>query len=245
MTESRRPLALDAYERLADAYAAHVNTKPHNAYYERPATLSLLPDVAGLRVLDAGCGPGAYSEWLVRHGARVVAIDASPRMLEHARERAGDAVQFHQANLEGDLPFLEDASFDLVVAPLVMDYVADWSLLLGTFHRVLKKRGLLVFSVGHPSFDATYFKTERYFETEQVNCTWRGFGTLVEMPSYRRPLETVVNAVLTSGFELLQILEPRPTEEFRAADPVQYERLCRHPSFLCVKARVAATEPKR
>ncbi|WP_279387450.1 hypothetical protein [Rubrobacter taiwanensis] len=30
--------------------------------YERPATLSLLPDVAGKRVLDAGCGPGVYSE---------------------------------------------------------------------------------------------------------------------------------------------------------------------------------------
>ena len=53
-----KPLALEAFEQLAEAYARLVDTKPHNAYYERPATLSLLPDVAGLRVLDAGCGPG-------------------------------------------------------------------------------------------------------------------------------------------------------------------------------------------
>lgn len=61
-------IAFDAYEKLADAYAAMVDTKPHNAYLERPATLSLLPNVKGKRVLDAGCGPGVYSEWLVKHG---------------------------------------------------------------------------------------------------------------------------------------------------------------------------------
>lgn len=64
------PIALEAYETLADAYAEAIDTKPHNAYYERPATLSLLPEVAGKRVLDAGCGPGAYAEWLLDRGER-------------------------------------------------------------------------------------------------------------------------------------------------------------------------------
>jgi len=54
MTRPDQPIALQAYEALADAYAAHIDTKPHNAYHERPATPSLLPDVKGLRVLDAG-----------------------------------------------------------------------------------------------------------------------------------------------------------------------------------------------
>lgn len=61
-------IALEGYERLADAYAARIDTKAHNAYYERPATLSLLPAVEGKRVLDAGCGPGVYAEWLVNWG---------------------------------------------------------------------------------------------------------------------------------------------------------------------------------
>ena len=67
-----KPIALDAYETLAEAYASVVDTKPHNAYYERPATLSLLPNVNGKRVLDAGCGPGVYSEWLIERGARTL-----------------------------------------------------------------------------------------------------------------------------------------------------------------------------
>ena len=51
-----KPIALDPYETLAEAYASVADTKPHNAYYERPATLSLLPDVNGKRVLDAAWG---------------------------------------------------------------------------------------------------------------------------------------------------------------------------------------------
>ena len=55
-----KPIALEAYEVLAERYAAIVDSKGENAYVERPATLSLLPDVKGKRILDAGCGPGSY-----------------------------------------------------------------------------------------------------------------------------------------------------------------------------------------
>ena len=55
-----KPIALEAYEILAEAYASVVDTKPHNAYYERPATLSLLPEVRRKRVLDASA-PGSES----------------------------------------------------------------------------------------------------------------------------------------------------------------------------------------
>jgi SAM-dependent methyltransferase len=57
------PIAFEAYETLAEPFVARVDTKPQNAYYEGPATLALLPDVRGKRVLDAGCGPGAYAEY--------------------------------------------------------------------------------------------------------------------------------------------------------------------------------------
>ncbi len=81
MDNLRIPIAQDAYNEMAEAYAARVDAKPHNAYYERPATLSLLPDVSGRRVLDAGCGPGVYAEWLADRGAEVVAFDANEEEL--------------------------------------------------------------------------------------------------------------------------------------------------------------------
>jgi SAM-dependent methyltransferase len=121
----RSPIALEAFEALAEPFAARADTKPHNAYYERPATLSLLPDVGGKRVLDAGCGPGFYTEWLLAHGAEVVALDISPRMVGFARRRVGERATIFQADLEQALDFLQDGSFDLVVSALTLDYIRD------------------------------------------------------------------------------------------------------------------------
>ncbi|MCB0201904.1 MAG: class I SAM-dependent methyltransferase, partial [Anaerolineae bacterium] len=63
-----------------------------------------------------------------------------------------------------------------------------------------------------------------------------GFGTVVTMPSYRRPLAAVFNPLVDAGFILDRVLEPRPVEAFRASEPETYERLMRQPGFLCVRA---------
>jgi 2-polyprenyl-3-methyl-5-hydroxy-6-metoxy-1,4-benzoquinol methylase len=120
-----RPIAFDAYEELAGAYAAAIDTKPHNAFYERPATLSLLPEVKGKRILDAGCGPGVYSEWLLSREAEVVAVDVSPRMVMLAKERTGGRATVRVADLNAPLDFLDSGSFDVVLSPLVLEYVRD------------------------------------------------------------------------------------------------------------------------
>lgn len=232
-----KPVAQEAYDELAEAYAAMVDTKPHNAYYERPATLSLLPDVNGKRILDAGCGPGVYAEWLVAHGADVVAFDANEKMVTLAKLRLGDKVQVLQANLEAPLDFLADGSFDVVVSPLVMDYVKYWEPVFLEFHRVLKAGGCLVFSIEHPYMKyATHHLMSNYFKVERVEYVWRGFGEPVTVPSYRRPLSGVINPLLKVGFILDQILEPLPTEEFWEKDPEDYEELMRSPGFMCIRA---------
>jgi len=132
---AREPIAQEAYNSMAEAYAARVDTKPHNAYYERPATLSLLPDIRGKRVLDAGCGPGVYAEWLAESGAEVVAFEANDKMVELARQRLVDRAQVVQASLEHSLDFLADGSFDVVLSALAMDYVEDWGAAFGEFYR--------------------------------------------------------------------------------------------------------------
>lgn len=231
------PLAQQAYDALAEAYAALVDNKPHNAAYERPATLSLLPDVKGKRVLDAGCGPGVYAEWLVAHGAEVVALDANDKMVALARQRLQGAAEVLHANLERPLDFLPDGAFDLVLSPLVMDYVRDWAQAFGEFHRVLRQGGHLIFSMEHPQtkFDARRANSN-YFEVEVVALNWRGFGTTVRMPSYRRPWGQVLNPLISAGFVLERILEPLPTAAFRESLPEDYETLTRSPGFLCIRA---------
>jgi SAM-dependent methyltransferase len=238
---AEQPIALEAYEQLADAYAAHIDTKPHNAYCERPATLSLLPDVAGLTVLDAGCGTGIYSEWLLAHGATVVGVDASPRMVAHAIARTHGRAAIRVADLGAPLDFLDSASFDLVVSPLVMEYVRDWRATFAEFFRVLKPGGQLVVSVTHPFSDVTYYRSKRYFEVEEVHAVWSGFRPVrVRVPSFRRSMEETLNPFADAGFRIDRILEPRPTAEFNAVDPKHYAELMRQPCFVCIRSRKEA-----
>jgi SAM-dependent methyltransferase len=236
-SEKKKFIAYDAWETLADAYAEQADTKPHNAYLEKPATLSLLPDVKGKRVLDAGCGSGSNSEWLIRHGAEVTAFDATPKMVGHARKRLGDAVDVRLHDLRDPLSFLGDNTIDLVLAALVMDYIEDWVPVFQEFRRVLRGDGVLVFSVGHPFID--YFQakgSEDYFRVERVEMWWTTWGTPVLMPSYRRPLENITNALYEAGFAIERLIEAKPTLKYKEADPEGYEKVSKRPSFICIKA---------
>ena len=78
------------YDTIAEDYSAKIDERPWNALYERPTTLALLPTVNNTDVLDAGCGHGWYADWLVRHGARVVAVDRSAAMVALAQKRLAD-----------------------------------------------------------------------------------------------------------------------------------------------------------
>jgi SAM-dependent methyltransferase len=240
---SEKPLGERNYEQFADRYAKYAKVKPHNALYERPATLSLLPDVAGLRVLDAGCGPGHYAEELLRRDAEVVAVDVTPAMVELARQRVGDRATVMLANLEQPLDFAEDASFDLVLCPLTLDYVEDWAPLFAEFFRVLRPGGVLVYSHGHPMTDywlvrSKYLPDSHYPQRERFSSQWGGFGNpRPTVEGFRRPLSDMLNPLANAGFILDHLLEPRPSEAVREANPALFETLDREPCFLCVRAK--------
>ena len=78
----------------------------------------MLPaDMAGLRLLDAGCGTGALAVAAARRGAEVVAIDLSPTLVDLARERSPrDLGAGSIAFRVGDMRDPELGRFDHVVA---------------------------------------------------------------------------------------------------------------------------------
>jgi SAM-dependent methyltransferase len=231
----------EAYDQLAATYAARIDSNLYNAQYERPATLSLLPEVRGLCVLDADCGPGVYAEWLAAHDAEVVAFDASAAMVHLARARLGETCTVLQADLGQPLTFAPDGAFDLVLSTLALDFVADWDAVFGEFHRVLAPQGQLVFSVNHPFYDAVDFATENYFATEAVTVTYGSLGE-VGVPTWRRPLSAIIAPLLLASFTLERLLEPEPTEAFRATDPERAAALRHRPMFLCISARKAPVD---
>ncbi|HKF56894.1 MAG TPA: class I SAM-dependent methyltransferase [Blastocatellia bacterium] len=233
------PIARVAYDELADAFSAQIDTKAHNAFYDRPAILSLLPSVAGKRVLDAGCGPGAYTERLVDMGAEVIGVDTSPRMVAHAKRRLKGKATILEADLGRPLEFLESSSFDLIVSALSLDYIRDWNALFSEFFRLLRAQGHLVFSAHHP-FDEFYdhHRAGNYFEVELVDYEfdWPAYDVRVRVPYYRRPLSAMVGPLLGAGFTLERLVEPQPIPEFQKHDSRDYAKLMRQPGFICLRA---------
>jgi len=157
-------------------------------------------------------------------------------MVALARRRLGDAAEVLRADLDAPLP-LPDAEYDLVVSPLVMDYIRDLGATFRELARVLKPGGRLVFSMGHPLADLRFSTSGDYFATERAGCTWRGFGEPVHVPFFRRPLGDIFDALAAAGLTLERLLEPRPTPAFEAADPEGYRELMTQPGFLCIRAR--------
>ena len=142
------PSRVNDYDSFAEAYAAANETGLANAYYERPAILALAGDVAGRRILDAGCGSGPLFAALRDRGAIVTGIDSSAGMLELARRRLGDDARLQRADLNSALP-LPDNAFDDVIASLVLHYLEDWTAPLAELRRVLTPGGRLIMSVNH------------------------------------------------------------------------------------------------
>jgi SAM-dependent methyltransferase len=240
LMEQTRPVALDAYDSMAEAYAAEIEKNPRSIYYERPALLSLLPDVSGRRVLDAGCGPGVMVEWFLTQGADVVGVDGSASMLKLAEQRVGEAPALHVADLEQPMPFLADSSFDVILTAGTLGYIRDWLALFREFSRVLRPGGCVVFSVGHPCSEYTLNDTDDYFSTELREYTWRGLGAPMVVPCYRRPLSHMIDAIVRAGFSIERMVEPVPTKEFAEVKPEEYAALMRRPRVLCARVRKPA-----
>ncbi len=76
--------------------------------------LQVLPDLAGLDVVELGCGTAYFSAWLAKRGARPVGVDPTPAQLETARRMQRETgIEFPLVEAPGERVPLPDASFDL------------------------------------------------------------------------------------------------------------------------------------
>ncbi len=228
------------YDAMAAAYAADNADSPYNAYYERPATIALLGDVGGRRVLEAGCGPGYLTALLASRGAVVTAFDVSPAMVGLARQAVGDRAEVLAADLSEPLSFASVGHFDLVVASLVMHYVRDWEPVLREFRRTLGPDGAVVFSTHHPAMDWQLHAAADYFAVEQVTETWHKGPDQFEVSFWRRPSTAMCEAIASAGFVIERLAEPAPQPELARRDPAAYLTISTQPRFLFFRLRAGA-----
>lgn len=203
-TAEQRP---DHYDAFAEAYARANEHGLFNRWYARPAVLDLLGDVAGRRVLDAGCGSGPLLADLTEQGARVAGFDASPAMIRLARERLGDEADLTVADLTRPLPY-GDAVFDDAVAMLVLHYLEDWSRPLAELRRVLSPGGRLVVVVNHPVIPPVMYPELDYFATVPNVEEYDFDGVSATLTIWYRSLSAMSDSFTAAGFRISRISEP-------------------------------------
>jgi 2-polyprenyl-6-hydroxyphenyl methylase / 3-demethylubiquinone-9 3-methyltransferase len=103
--------------------------------------------LAGLRLLDLGCGGGLVAEPLVRMGATVVGVDAAAENIAVARSHAAEmelGIDYRATTAEALVE--QNERFDAVISLEVVEHVADVALFLKSCAVLLKPEGIFIFS---------------------------------------------------------------------------------------------------
>ena len=114
-----------------------------------------LPLAGDETVLDAGCGSGRVTRYLVERlpRGRVIGVDAAPSMIEHAREELGSAATLINADLTALTPDLiwERAgvgAVDVVFSNATFHHISDHDALFRSLSEVLRPGGRVVAQCG-------------------------------------------------------------------------------------------------
>jgi len=168
----------------------------------RPAVEALLNSGPGDFVLDAACGNGNFSQRMARGGARVLAFDFSPRMIELAKIRRADVLdrvefQVCDATDRGQLAALRrEIPFTKAVSNMAVMDMAGIRPLFGAVYELLAADGIFVFSTHHPCFT----HPGKMYLTECVHKGEALHGQPVLQNYYHRPLRAILGAAFEAGF---------------------------------------------
>lgn len=201
-----------------------------------PALFSLLGDVKGKTILDAGSGQGYLSRYLAKQGANVTSLEPAEGLINYAIEREKKeniGITYIKADLS---KWKEQPNyFDTVVSNMVLMDIPDYKEAIKNCISVLKQNGLFIFSISHPCFDVEgkweeekpYVEVRNYFNEYKIQ-NYIGY-------SFHHMLSTYINLIIEEGCSIKQMLEPQLSLEVIGQNK-NHERDKHVPNFLLIKA---------
>lgn len=246
-----------AYDDFADKWNDNISegrTISHICL-EKPAMYKKVPDLTGKDVLCVGCGSGEECDFLKSKGAnRVVGIDISKGLIDIAKNKYPE-VEFYVMDMEEmDFPY---NTFDYVYSSLTMHYLSNWVKTLKNIRKVLKKRGVFLFSTHHPvrfgaqkdsktdeyKFLLGYSKNKKtkacdiygdYLNTRQIRSVW---NNSLEVFYYHKSFSSILKDILKSGFNIVDFLEPKPIDLAKEKDIAFWKIHQKIPLFMIFELR--------
>ena len=204
-------------------------------YLLNPAIFTMLGDVTGKAILDAGCGQGYLSRLLARRGALVTGIEPATPWYTYALKKEQiepSGITYLQEDLSSMPPLA--STFDYVIANMVFMDIPDYLPALRFCIASLKSNGSLIFSLLHPCFEEAgsewrkkgYIEVRDYFEERVVAQSYSHF--------IHRPLSTYLNNVIQEGCTLQKVIEPCLDENI--ASQLDAERYACIPGYIVIYA---------
>lgn len=205
----------DEYDRIGLRYQESKQL-PFRHYVEEHSTFSLLPELAGLSVVDLACGDGIYSRKLMQAGARrVVGVDISSGMIALANQ-AETAEPLGVRYVVADVAKVElDELFDIGLCSYLFNYArsqAELRTLVESVHRLVRPGGLVVGCNDYPDNPPAHFDRYRPYgfikiggaeQREGDTITYRWFnpdGTTFEIDNYFLPTDAYRHEFTKAGF---------------------------------------------
>lgn len=199
------------------------------------ALFSLLGEVKGKTILDAGSGEGYLSRLLAKKGAKVVGIEPAEGLVNQAKKRENEeklGIEYIQADLSTWQA--TESSFDIVVSNMVLMDIPDWQSAMSNCIKSLKDNGSFIFSISHPCFDfpgkwegdKPYVQVSNYFNEYEI----KNYVGL----SFHRMLSTYINFLIAGGCAVSKILEPQVPPDVIKKDNLRDRNI---PNFLLVQAK--------
>jgi SAM-dependent methyltransferase len=234
----------DDWDGVADQWAVWARTPAHDSYwrFHRAAFFDLLPP-PGRLTLDIGCGEGRVARDLKALGHNVVALDASPRLVDYAKA-ADPAMKVLVADA-AHLPFGEGAA-DLAVAFMSLHDVDDMAAAVREIARVLDAGGVLCAAIVHPinsagqfegpAPDARFVIEGSYMEPHRYRDAIERSGLPMTFSSMHRPLQAYTNALASAGFTI-DVLREVTVDDTMGSDVIEHLGWRRLPLFLDLRAR--------
>ena len=167
-------LQQDHYDKIADEYEAHYSDACSLEYRRRFIYEPMFEgiDLSGMKVLDAMCGSGQTTEYLLSRGALVTGLDLSNEVISTFKSRWTDCDAIQRSLLDSGLP---GASFDCVVVVGGLHHIhPNVSAALHEINRVLKPGGYLCFMEPHSGslpdvIRRIWYKYDRFFSDNEAS----------------------------------------------------------------------------
>lgn len=241
---------------MADAYEQFTEGEDSYSYkIEWPCISDMLPELEGKTVIDLGCGTGRFTFLLEKMRPRkIVGIDLSQKMVDCALEKAKrqkSAACFYKGDIS---EMCVEEKFDFCFASTVSHYIKDLKRLFTNIYNILNQDGICIMSVMNPVYTAQYpikhgdaFPnddewTVRYLDQNERSYVqpWIEYNSHIDnylSCSYHHTFSDYVNAIVLSGFSILEMQEPAPPEEWKEKYPNRYNAFIETPSYLIMKIK--------